>query len=850
MNLQLTLALRYLNGRKLRTFLTTTAIVFGVTLIFGMNLVLPTMIAALETNVQAGEGAVDFSITNLSGEPFPYETLAGLLNLEGVRAVSGSLQRTINLPPDFIDKDSSRVDRVKAINLVGVVPEMARSLRSYPLVSGRYLQDLDRASAVISQSLADDFSISLDGTIQIPSANGVVDLTVVGIRPADFKFGNEDVLVNLPQAQLMLDEPGNINIIDLNMQAFAGKDQHLEMQRRIESVLGPQYRVGNPAASDELFASLELGRITLSLFGLLALFMGGFIILNTFRTVVTERRRDIGMLRAIGATRRAVLGIILVEGLLQGVVGSIIGLVLGYFLAFAVLRVAQAPMSQFVNLQLGLPVVTGQLIGLSVGLGVGVTLFAGLLPAYYASKVTPIEALRPSLAEVEFKQTSRWNLKIGVAIIVVTVAAIFSGWSSLIIPGGFLFLLGLVLITPGLVRPFANTFGQITNIIYARKGIGLLAKSNLTRQSTRVAVTVSASMLGLAVIVTAGGLVTSMTGTIKEMIHKSLGSDYLFVPPSVAIWGSNVGANPKFAEQLRSLDQVDAVSTFRYAASQTNGQAVSVIGIDPVDFPKVSGLRFTQGDESAYGVLASGRDLIANGAFLAATGSRVGEDVDMLSANGKVRYHIVASAVDLLNAKVTTAYISQANLAADFGSMQDVFIQINLKKGANKSIAAENIRELGKDYPQFKLVSGADYYATVTSQINAAFSAIYILFLVVALPSLIAMLNTLTIGVIERTREIGMLRAVGGTQQQIREMVLIEALLLAAIGTAFGILGGLYLGYVFVVATRVFFPMGYYFPQWGILAALAIGLSFGALAALIPASQAARINVVDALRYE
>ncbi len=129
-------------------------------------------------------------------------------------------------------------------------------------------------------------------------------------------------------------------------------------------------------------------------------------------------------------------------------------------------------------------------------------------------------------------------------------------------------------------------------------------------------------------------------------------------------------------------------------------------------------------------------------------------------------------------------------------------------------------------------------------------SAIYIVFLVLAFPSLIAMLNTLTISVLERTREIGMIRAVGGTRKQIRVMVVVEALLLAAIGTAFGILGGLYLGYVFVTGVKVIFPMGYSFPLSGMLAAIAIGLLFGVLAAIIPARQAARMDVVAALRYE
>jgi putative ABC transport system permease protein len=849
-NLQLTLAARYLAGRKLRTALTTLAIIFGVFLIFGMNTVLPTMIAALQANVQGAEGNVDFTITNASGEPFPADVSAKLQNLDGVRAVSPSLQRAINLPADFVDGNPVRPDTLTTLNLIGITPEVARAVRSYPVVSGRYLQDSDSASAVITQTLADAFSVKVGGIIRLPSANGVTELTVVGLLPGRMDSGNEAVLVNLPQAQKMTGETGKVNVIDVNVEAFAGKERRAEIQNEIEGALGEHYRVGILMAGDEMFASLQLGQIALSLFGVLALFMGGFIIFNTFRTVVTERRRDIGMLRALGATRRTILGIILAEGLLQGLVGSLLGLIVGYLMAVGVLKLAQVPMSAFVNIQLGSPVVSPGLIVLSVLLGVGVTVFAGLLPAFNASRVTPLEALRPSTADVDYKRNTGYGFIGGVVAIVLSVAAIFSGQAALIIPGGLLFLLGLVLVAPALVRPFANIFGRLIALVYVRQGIGGLAQSNLTRQPSRVAVTVSASMLGLAVIVAAGGLVTSMTGSLNEMIHNSLGSDYLFVPPSIGIWGSNVGASPAFADELRKVNGVDAVSTFRFATSSSDGQAVSLIGVEPGDFQKVSGLSFTEGNESAYKTIAGERAMIANGAFLVATGKKVGDTVELLTADGKAQYRIVATGMDLLNAKLTTAYISQANLLTDFGSTEDVFIQLNLKKGIDREAAGTQIKALAADYPQFKLISGADYYATIEAQLGAAFFGIYAMFLILAFPSLIAMLNTLTISVIERTREIGMIRAVGGTQKQIRAMIVAEALLLAAVGTAFGILGGLYLGYVFVTGIKVMFPMGYYFPLAGILAAIAIGLLFGVLAAIIPAKQAAGMNVVEALRYE
>jgi putative ABC transport system permease protein len=184
-NLQFTLAARYLLGRKLRTALTTLAIVFGVLLVFGMNTVLPTLLAALQANVQGAEGNVDFTITNISGQSFPEDVTAPLIRLDGVRAVSGSLNRTINLPADFIDGSPGKPDRLTVVNLVGIVPEDARSVRAYPVVEGRYLEPSDSSAAVISQTLADAFSVGVGDHFSLPTPGGMANLTVVGLLPGN-----------------------------------------------------------------------------------------------------------------------------------------------------------------------------------------------------------------------------------------------------------------------------------------------------------------------------------------------------------------------------------------------------------------------------------------------------------------------------------------------------------------------------------------------------------------------------------------------------------------------------------------------------------------------------------------
>ncbi len=851
MNLQLTLAWRYLNGRKLRTFLTTLAVVFGVLVLFGMNIILPTMLEAFQVNMMAASGMVDVTITHQSGGAFSPQVTDKLTGIDGIHAVSASLNRTINLPADFVDHDSARSDRITAISLVGVDPEAVQSLHVYLIQEGgRFLQAGDAQAVVISQSLADAYNVKLNDGITLPSVNGNVTLTVVGILPPRTIPGNEEVLVTLDQALLMTGQTDQINTIEINLNT-TDETRRNEIVADIEAALGPDYKAGALEAGSEMFAGLKMGQAALNMFGALALFMGGFIIFNTFRTVVSERRRDIGMLRALGASRRTIVGMILAEGLLQGVLGSAAGLILGYLFGAVIIALAKAPLNLFIHITMGAPVVSPMLIATAVLLGVGITILSGLIPAVNASRVTPMDALRPSVAEVEYKRRTGITFIAGLALIGLAILALISKNMGLVGLGGIVFLIGLILVAPAFLRPIAYVFGKLTALLYARQGTGELAQGNLTRQPSRVVITASATMIGLAIIVALGGMTTSLSGMMDTLVHKSLGSDYMFMPPSISVWSSNVGAGPDLVSQLQTVEGVGDISTLRFAAAAINGsQPVSLLGINPETYPRVSGLEFQEGDSSAYTALAEGRNMIVNGAFVMMTNAKVGDSIEFITPKGPQSYKIVAMATDLLDAKVTTAFISQANLAADFDKTDDIFIQMNLLPGVELESVDAQIKAIAADYPQFTVIAGKSYIDQMLTLVKVMFSGMYFMLAFLALPSLIAMLNTLAISVIERTREIGMLRAVGATRKQVGRMITAEAILLASVGTAFGILAGLYLGYVIIAAMSELFPITYSFPIGGILAGIAIGLLFGALAAIIPARQASRMNVVEALRYE
>jgi putative ABC transport system permease protein len=358
------------------------------------------------------------------------------------------------------------------------------------------------------------------------------------------------------------------------------------------------------------------------------------------------------------------------------------------------------------------------------------------------------------------------------------------------------------------------------------------------------------------------GLFTSLTGGVMGLAQKTLGSGYLLMPPSIGLWGSNVGASTGLADKLRQVDGVNAVSALRYATSSITGLTIkgssgdttlAVLGIDPAIFPQVSALNFQAGDaKQAYLDLARERAVVVNGIFAAQTSVKAGDIVNLSTSEGRKAYRVVGIASDLLNAKIMTAYISQDNIASDFHKNEDIFIQLTLAPNADPAVVEPRLRAIASKYPQFKLISGKSYFDELGSQMDAVFAMLYGLLAVLALPSLIAILNTLAIGVLERTREIGLLRAIGATRNQISRTVLAEALMLAAIGTAFGLIAGLYLGYVFVLGMNAsgIFPMEYTFPYIGIVLAIAAGLLFGVVAAIVPARQAAHMEIIEALRYE
>lgn len=274
MNIQLTLASRYLRGRPLRAVLTTLAIVFGVLVIFGMNLMLPTMTRAFQANVLAAADQVDATITLKTADAFDAAVADRVAAVEGVSVVSGLLDRTVNLPADYFDNDATTPDAVNALSLVGISIDQATALHSYQVSDGRFLQAGDTDAAVISRSLADAAGRGLGDTLTLPTPAGQATLTIVGLLPPRAQLGNEEVLVTLSEAQTLLEMPGRINTVEANFDVV-GEDARAAIEQAILAELGDAYQLGGLSSNSELLANLGVARGIFNLLGVLALLMGG-----------------------------------------------------------------------------------------------------------------------------------------------------------------------------------------------------------------------------------------------------------------------------------------------------------------------------------------------------------------------------------------------------------------------------------------------------------------------------------------------------------------------------------------------------------------------------------------------
>ncbi|MCC7208703.1 MAG: ABC transporter permease [Anaerolineae bacterium] len=840
---QMTLmALRYLSARKLRTTLTTLAIVIGVALIFAINLILPAAISMLRGTMLAASGTVDLTVVSATGESFAPETLEKVAGVADVSAVSGVLRRLILLPD--VGKTGS-IGSAAQIELIGLDPQTAQDVRPYAMSEGRFLQPGDANKALLPAGVADLApEIGLNTMLPLLTAGGLRLYNVVGLLAEPISPQAIPVYVSLADAQSALRQPGLINAIDIAITPGADRDA---VGQAVLAAVGDGFEL-DTADDATSFSAAEIGYIMMYAMGLLALFIGGFLIFNTFRTVVVERRHDLAMLRAIGASRRQVTWLILVESLIQGVIGSVAGLIVGYLMAGTLNTLMTSAISVFMaGREMTIEVTPGAALG-ALAIGMITTLVAGYVPARNAAKVAPLEGLRP-VADIAVRKAARRGLTIGLVVMAFGAIMLLGGGKTGA-AGAVVFMVGMVAVAPALVMPVARLLSPLLSVWYAREGD--LARGNLIRQPGRAAITASTLMIGLATLVLMGALVASFDTFIKDMVNRNFSSDIMLMPRTVATYRNVVGADPVLAEQIRALPEVEAVGALRYATSVINGKPLELMGIDPAEYPRVSNLDFVEGDPAtAYAQLGEGRNVIVNSITAFGLSLQMGSEFSLPTPNGAQTYNVVGIANDLLSFKVNAMFLSQDNLAADFQKAEDIMILVKLRPGEDAQAVNARIEAIAADYPQFTPLVTGEYRQTLNDLIGVALQLFYGLGILILIPAVLGLVNTLAINVMERRREIGVVRAVGGSRKQVRRVVTAEALLLGLFGAAMGVVAGVAISYGFISAfSLIGWNVPYAFPVIGMIAAIVAGVIAALLAAILPARNAARLDIVRALQYE
>ncbi len=843
------MAFNYLRGRKLRTALTTLAIVFGVAIIFAVNISLPSVLDAFQRTMGSTTGAVDLRVTSITGEAFaPGQPLQMVASVDGVQAVTSALRRQITLPSSGTGSMGSTVQ----IELVGVDPATAESVRHYIMTSGRFLQPGDTGKALVPAE-ATDFApqFKVGATFSLITSGGLKQYEVVGFLAEKGNVAVPQITVSLADAQAALNQPGLINTIDVAFKPGADHDAVTAAIKAAltKTILGRGYAFNSDTNPPDIFASAQIGYAILNLMGVLALFLGAFLIFNTFRTVVLERRHDLAMLRAIGATRGQLTQMILIESLIQGTVGTLLGLVLGYLLATGLSQALGSFMAQYVpGIHMNVTIHANALIG-PIVLGLLTTLLAGYLPARGAGSTSPMEGLRPASTS-NMRRAARWSLIAGLVIMAFAALMLVAGAKTATL-GAFVFLIGMVVAAPSLVVPVAQLFSPILALLYAREGD--LARGNMTRQPGRVAITASTLMIGLATLIMMASLVSSLAGFVTTIVAETFNSDLLVLPPTIGVYTSIIGADESLANRVRALPEVQTVAGLRYASSISGDQGLEVLGIDPQTYSQVSKLQFANGTpEDAYSAMASGRNAIVTSLTALMFRLDVGSSLVVETPTGQQTYRVAAIANDVLTMKLSAMFISQANLKTDFQKTEDILLMVNLKPGADKSTALADVQHiLAADYPQFIANLAGQYRDSLNQTVSMAMGLLYALAILILFPAALGLLNTLTINILERTREIGIVRAVGGSRTQVRRIVTAEALLLGLFGASAGVLAGIAMSYGFIAAfATVGWKVSYSFPVLGIIAAVIVGVLLALFAGILPARNAAKLDILRALQFE
>lgn len=839
----LRVSLRNLQMHTLRLLLTIAAVTIGVAFISGTFVLSDTMSKAFDelytglsgdtdVVVRSQAAFTDYSVQS-EARPLPEDLVATISDVPGVQVAEGSVTGFALI----LDKDGAPIQPGGAPTLASSVGGDARLAGEFTYQQGRAPSDPDEVT--IDARSAEGAGFVIGDTVQIVLHDGNHAFSLSGITG----FGETDSLAgatlagfDLRTSQDLLGKSGQVDQISV----LAAPDVDVtELRSDIEAVIptGVEALSGAEVA-DESAAAMQEGLAFFSqvllVLAAVSLLVGSFVIWNTFNVLVAQRRREVGLLRAVGATRRQVLAGIMAESAVVGVISAGLGLLAGLGLA--------AGLRELVLL-IGIEVpstataIEPRTVAAALLVGVGVTLVAAAAPAWAATRVAPIEALRvaqPTTDDVSTRRrTTGWVL-LGAGLCGLSVCAAVGDLMALTGLAGLLAFVGLVVAGPSLAQAAARLAD------HGRPGSGWrLAARNIARVPRRAAATALALSIGVTVVAAIAVTATSMQESVAQTVTGANRSDFILQPG-----GAGSGISPSVAGLLREVDDLDTVVELRYSGARVEGEDASVVGLDAAGLEEVVDLALPEGSLD----LGPGRMLIG-AAEAERLGVGVGDDLTITFPEGGQTVLTVAATLGAgPTSLIGSPYlVSAEDFSANVTSRMDSSILVTAAPGADLAATETLLEQSLADYPNVRISDPDELTAATQASMDQVFGLVTALLLLAVVVAVLGIVNTLVLSVLERTRELGLMRAVGATRRQIRGVVRRESVIMAVLGALSGSVLGTLSG---VALSRAMGSQGITVvsvPTTQLLVYLVVAAAVGVLAAIGPARRASNVDMMRAV---
>jgi putative ABC transport system permease protein len=687
-------------------------------------------------------------------------------------------------------------------------------------------------------------------TIEVIFATGVEEFTIVGtigFGDADNLLGATMVGLDIETAQRVMGYEGAYGIVAVVAEEGTTAE---DLQVRVEAAID-NTDIEVVLATVEVEEQLEqvdtaLGFMNTFLvaIGAIALFVAAFLISNTFRIIVSQRTRELALLRAVGATGRQVTLIVVLEALIVGVVASVIGIGVGVLLAVGI----QVALEAFgISMPSGSLVLAPRTILFGLGFGVFFTLISAVIPAIRASRVPPVAALRET--SVGFSKPLRNRVIAGVGITVAGVAMLMAGllgdFSNALLMVGI--GAGLTFIGVAVIAPFfSKGFGRFVGAPLPRLfGVpGRLAQENAIRKPRRMAATASALMIGVALVSILAVLAASMKTTVGAAVEDEIIAEYQIEPRGFGD-PTATGVSPALKESLAALPEVAVASSYRmgpYREPGSGSESYLVAVDDQLD--RVIRLEIPAG---SFGDMGPGMVMV-DADWAEENGVSVGDTVTIEPREDRPVELTVAATFSSQLFHGTRYAISMDDFEEYFNSGLEAMVMLKLADGVDAEAVRPTLEALVDEYPNVETSNAEEYIDKVAGQVDMFLNILTALLSFAIVIALMGITNTLALSIFERKREIGLLRAVGMTRRQVRRMIRWEAVLIAVFGAVIGLVVGSLLGIAIVFGIGQGLELTLPF---GTLAAYALAAAIGGfVASLWPAYRGARTDLLEAISFE